>query len=193
MICLRLFWEFFKTGLFSVGGGLATLPFLYGLSARTFWFSPEQIADMLAVSESTPGPIGVNMATYAGFETAGFWGSVSATLGLIAPGIILILVIAKLLSRFQEKPAVQAVFSGLRPASVALIAAAGVAVAGESLLRLGLWQGWGSLGAVLNGKAIALAAILLLATNIKGLKKLHPALFILVAAIAGVVFRFAGV
>ncbi len=192
MIYLRLFWEFFKTGLFSVGGGLATLPFLYDLSERSGWFSAAQIADMLAVSESTPGPIGVNMATYVGFETAGFWGSVCATLGIIAPGIIIIILIASLLSRFHDRPMVQAVFGGLRPASVALIATAGLAVAAESLLRLEFWSGWGSIGRVVDGKAVALAALLLAATNIKALKKLHPALFILFAAAAGALFRFAG-
>lgn len=192
MIYLRLFWEFFKAGLFAVGGGLATLPFLYDMSGKTAWFSPEQIADMLAVSESTPGPIGVNMATYAGFETAGFLGSVSATLGLIAPGIIVILIIAKLLSRFHDEPVVQGVFSGLRPASVALIATAGLAVAGKSLLHMENWAGWGSLGAIFDGKALLLAAVLLVATNVKKWKKLHPALFILAAAVVGVVFRFAG-
>ena len=81
MIYLRLFWEFFKTGLFSVGGGMATLPFLYRMSEKTGWFSAEQLADMIAVSESTPGPIGVNMATFAGFNTAGFAGGLVATLG----------------------------------------------------------------------------------------------------------------
>lgn len=72
MIYLRLFWEFFKTGLFSVGGGLATLPFIYDMSDRTGWFTYQQIADMVAVSESTPGPIGVNTATYVGYITAAF-------------------------------------------------------------------------------------------------------------------------
>ena len=76
MILLRLFWEFFKTGLFAVGGGMATLPFLYDMSARTGWFTQARLADMIAVSESTPGPIGVNMATYVGFETAGIPGAV---------------------------------------------------------------------------------------------------------------------
>lgn len=192
MILLRLFWEFFKTGLFSIGGGLATLPFLYDLSERTGWFSSKQIADMLAVSESTPGPIGVNMATYAGFETAGFWGSVSATLGIVAPGIIVIILIARLLAKFHDNRYVQAAFYGLRPASVALIAAAGLAVAGQTLLRLENWAGFGRLLSVLHGPSLLLAALLLFATNWKKLKALHPAVFILFAAVVGAVFRFAG-
>ena len=82
MIYLRLFWEFFKTGLFAVGGGLATLPFIYDISDRTGWFTYQQIADMIAVSESTPGPIGVNTATYVGYITGGLPGAIVATLGL---------------------------------------------------------------------------------------------------------------
>ena len=90
MIYLRLFFEFFKTGLFAVGGGMATLPFLYDISARTGWFTHEMLADMIAVSESTPGPIGVNMATYVGYVTAGIPGAVTATLGLVTPSVIII-------------------------------------------------------------------------------------------------------
>ena len=87
MIFLQLFYEFFKTGLFAVGGGLATLPFLEDISQRTGWFTSAQLADMLAISESTPGPIGVNMATYVGFETAGILGSLCATVGLVMPSV----------------------------------------------------------------------------------------------------------
>ena len=90
MIYLQLFYNFFITGLFSIGGGLATLPFLYDLSDKTGWFTHAELANMLAVSESTPGAIGINMATYVGFETASLPGAVIATLGLIAPGIIII-------------------------------------------------------------------------------------------------------
>ena len=71
MLYLQLFWEFFKTGLFAIGGGMATLPFLYDMADKTGWFTRAQLADMIAVSESTPGPIGVNMATYVGFLTGG--------------------------------------------------------------------------------------------------------------------------
>ena len=92
MIYLRLFYEFFKTGLFAIGGGLATLPFLSDMADRTGWFTHAQLADMLAVSESTPGPIGVNMATYVGFTTGGVGGALVATLGLVAPSIIVILI-----------------------------------------------------------------------------------------------------
>ena len=123
MIYLRLFWEFFKTGLFSVGG-LATLPFIYDMSDRTGWFTYQQIADMVAVSESTPGPIGVNTATYVGYITGGVPGALVATLGLVTPAVICILIIASCLKKFRENRFVDHAFYGLRPASAALIAAA---------------------------------------------------------------------
>ena len=88
MILLQLFFEFFKTGLFAVGGGLATIPFLQDIGARTGWFTNGDLTTMIAVSESTPGPMGVNMATYVGFESAGLPGAAVATLGLIAPSVI---------------------------------------------------------------------------------------------------------
>ena len=108
MIFLRLFWEFFKTGLFAVGGGMATLPFLYDMADRTGWFTAANLADMIAVSESTPGPIGVNMATYIGYEFHGTFGGIVATLGEILPSYICIVLIAKFFARFQEKPIVKA-------------------------------------------------------------------------------------
>ena len=94
MIYLQMFFAFFHTGLFAVGGGLATLPFLYHMSDATGWFTYTQLADMIAVSESTPGPMGVNMATYVGFTIRGIPGALTATLGLVAPSIIVILIVA---------------------------------------------------------------------------------------------------
>ena len=93
MIYLQLFWEFLKVGLFTVGGGLASLPFLYDISDRTGWYTHAQLADMIAISESTPGPIGINMATYVGFTSAGILGSVLATLGFIIPSIIIVSIV----------------------------------------------------------------------------------------------------
>ena len=101
MKLLLLFWEFFKIGLFSVGGGMATVPFLYDLAEKTGWYTQAQILDMLAVSESTPGPMGVNMATYVGFHKEGIPGAVVATLGLIFPSIIVIIIIAGFLQKFD--------------------------------------------------------------------------------------------
>lgn len=186
MTVLRLWWEFFKIGLFSVGGGMATLPFLYDLSDRTGWFSHAQIADMLAVSESTPGPIGINMATYVGYATDGIWGSIAATLGIICPGIIIVLIIVTVLDRFRKNKFVESAFYGLRPASTGLIAAAGALVFKIVLFDLELFEKTGRLLDVFNFKAIIMAVVLfILLRYIKPTKKLHPIVFIASSAVAG--------
>ena len=118
MIYLRLFYEFFKTGLFAVGGGMATIPFLYSMADNTGWFTRLDVDNMIAVGESTPGPIGVNMATYVGYITGGnvgglpfaILGAVIATLGLIAPSIIIILIIASFLKNFRDNRCVDSGF-----------------------------------------------------------------------------------
>lgn len=190
---LRLFWEFFKTGLFSVGGGLATLPFIYDISDKTGWFTHAQIADMIAVAESTPGPIGINMATYVGYTTAGIAGSLCATLGIIVPPITIILIIAKFLQRFRESTLVDHAFYGLRPASSALIAAAGVSVVKIALLDLPAFAASHAAADLFAWKAIALAVVIWLMSNVvKQTKKLHPLFFIALSAVVGIVFRFGG-
>lgn len=191
MIYLRLFWEFFKTGLFSVGGGMATLPFLYKMSEKTGWFTASQLADMVAVSESTPGPIGVNMATYVGFTAAGVPGSLTATIGLITPSILVILIIARVLEKFRTNKYVDAAFYGLRPCSVGLIGAAGLLVVKISLFHPELYEKSGSLPDFFNLKAILLAVVLVCLTRfVKPLKKVHPIVFIALSAVAGILFRF---
>ena len=188
---LRLFWEFFKTGLFAVGGGMATLPFMYDISDKTGWFTHSMLADMVAVSESTPGPIGVNMATYVGFVTGGIPGAVVATVGLVTPSVIVILLIARVLKAFRENQYVDAGFYGLRPCSVGLIAAAGVLVIKLALFNTELYVSTGALLDLFNFKALILAAVLLVATRcIKKLKGLHPIVFILASAVIGIVFSF---
>lgn len=188
---LRLFWEFFKTGLFAVGGGMATLPFMYDISDKTGWFTHSMLADMVAVSESTPGPIGVNMATYVGFVTGGIPGAVVATVGLVTPSVIVILLIARVLKAFRENQYVDAGFYGLRPCSVGLIAAAGVLVIKLALFNTELYASTGALLDLFNLKALILAAVLLVATRcIKKLKGLHPIVFILASAVIGIVFSF---
>ena len=188
---LRLFWEFFKTGLFAVGGGMATLPFMYDISDKTGWFTHSMLADMVAVSESTPGPIGVNMATYVGFVTGGIPGSVVATVGLVTPSVIVILLIARVLKAFRENQYVDAGFYGLRPCSIGLIAAAGVLVVKLALFNTELYASTGALLDLFNVKALILAAVLLAATRcIKKLKGLHPIVFILASAVIGIVFSF---
>ena len=174
MILLKLWWEFFKIGLFSVGGGMATLPFLYDMADRTGWFTYDQIADMLAVSESTPGPIGINMATYTGFTTAGMPGSIVATLGVITPGIIIVLL---------KNKYVEAAFYGIRPASAGLIAAAGVLVAEIALFNVDA----DSIAGFFDVKALILAAVLVALTRwVKPTKKLHPVVFIAVSAVVAI-------
>ena len=191
MILLRLFYEFFKTGLFAVGGGMATLPFMYDISDKTGWFTHSMLADMVAVSESTPGPIGVNMATYVGFVTGGIPGAVVATVGLVTPSVILILLIARVLKAFRENQYVDAGFYGLRPCSIGLIAAAGVLVIKLALFNTELYASTGALLDLFNFKALILAAVLLVATRcIKKLKGLHPIVFILASAVIGIVFSF---
>ena len=188
---LRLFWEFFKTGLFAVGGGMATLPFMYDISDKTGWFTHSMLADMVAVSESTPGPMGVNMATYVGFVTGGIPGAVVATVGLVTPSVIVILLIARVLKAFRENQYVDAGFYGLRPCSVGLIAAAGVLVIKLALFNTELYASTGALLDLFNFKALILAAVLLVATRcIKKLKGLHPIVFILASAVIGIVFSF---
>lgn len=194
MIYLQLFFEFFKTGLFAVGGGMATLPFLYDMAEKTNWFTSGQLADMIAVSESTPGPIGVNMATYVGFTTAGFWGGLIATLALVTPSVIIIVIISYFLKAFRENKYVDAAFYGLRPASTGLIAAAGMTVVTITLLKMDLFKNSGSIMDLFNWKSLILAVIIyILSNNIKQTKKLHPVFFIVGSAIIGILFGFAGV
>ena len=187
MTLLRLFFEFAKTGLFSVGGGLATLPFLYEMSNNTGWFTHADVADMIAISESTPGAIGINMSTYAGFKTAGVPGGVVATLGLALPSIVIILIIARFLQRFRENRLVEGAFYGLRPASIAMITAAGVNVVKVALLNLNAYAAGGSLGDLFVWKALALAAVLFLAQR---KLKWHPVVFIAASAVIGIIFKF---
>lgn len=175
---IELFFSFFKIGLFAVGGGLATLPFLYELAEKTDWISIADISNMVAVSESTPGPLGVNMATYVGFFNSGPFGSVIATIGLITPSLIISIIIAGTLAKFRNSKTVKDVFYGLRAASCALITVAGIGVAklaffGEKVIFF--WQG-------------AILAVLLFVA-IKKLKW-HPVAFIAISAIIGIIFKF---
>lgn len=187
MILLRLFFEFAKVGLFAVGGGLATIPFLQTMGLNTGWFTNADLTTMIAVSESTPGPMGVNMATYVGFEAAGLPGAVTATLGLIFPSIVIIIIIAGFLQKFRQSKVVDAVFYGLRPASTALIASAGLSVAVSIFLRTGS-EACGT--SQVHWPAVALAVAVFLAMRFPKLKKLHPIVFIGIAALVGAVFQF---
>jgi len=176
VIFLQLFWEFFKTGLFAVGGGMATVPFLFDISSRTGWFTASELANMIAISESTPGPIGVNMATYVGFETAGIPGGLVATFGLVLPSIIIIVIISCLLSRFSENPIVKTVFKYLRPAVI-------------GLLLYALWQlipltFLDASKKILVLPVVAFAALFFCCQK---WKKVHPIIWIGVGAVFGII------
>lgn len=194
MILLQLFYEFLKIGMFAVGGGMATLPFLYNLADKTGWFTQAQVTDMLAVSESTPGPVGINMATYVGYTTAGLPGALAATIGVIIPGVVLVILIRAVLDKMRSNRYVDGAFYGLRPASTALIAAAGLLVADVSLLHMDLFRQSGRVLDLIDLKSVLLAAVLLIFTRwVKPTKKLHPIVFIAASAVVGIAFSFAGV
>ena len=176
MIFLQLFWEFFKTGLFALGGGMATVPFLFDIGARTGWFTASELADMIAISESTPGPIGVNMATYVGFRSAGVLGGIVATIGLVTPSVIIILIVAKILNKFRNNPIVDTVFKYLRPAVIGLILFA-------------LWQlvPLTFLGADRNILILPVIAFAVLLFCLLKFKKVHPIVWIGVGAVFGII------
>ncbi len=182
---LILFYEFFRTGLFAVGGGMATLPFLSDMAVNhPDWFDSKMLADMIAISESTPGPIGVNMATYAGYSAGGILGSFVSTFALVLPSFLIIIIVSKFLSKFSENKYVKAVFYGLRPAVAGLIAAAGF-----SVLKTTLYVGGDTFFASLNFIAIALFAVFLTLMQIKKLNKIHPIIYIISGAVIGIILK----
>ncbi len=181
---IRLFFEFFKTGLFTIGGGLATLPFLYEMQEKTGWFTIHDIANMVAVSESTPGPMGVNMATFTGFTTAGIPGGIIAVVGLVTPSVIIILIVANILQKFKTNKYVQYAMYGLRAASAGLIAIAGLRVAQIAFLDQELFAQTGHLWDLFRPAAVVFAVILFLVY-----KKTdrHPILYIVASGVIGAV------
>ena len=181
---LTICFEFIKTGLFAVGGGLATLPFLTQMQQKYQWFTAEELTNMIAVSESTPGPIGVNMSTYVGYVQQGFVGALVATGSLVLPSLVVIMIIAGFLDKYQENSLVQNMFSFMRPAVSGLIAAAGYSVLRIALLRQGA-----TLLESIDWISVALFAILLALTQAPRLQKLHPAAFIAAGALVGIVLQ----
>lgn len=179
----ELFIEFFQIGLFAIGGGPATIPFLMELPSRHDWYEVSDVANMLAVSESTPGPIGINMATYAGYNAAGLLGGLVATLSLVLPSLIIIVLIAKLLNNFAKNTYVQSSFGMIRPAVTGLIATAVWGIFRTSLFtdNNGAFQ----FPVILFLVCMGYAALM----NVKPLKKLHPAFWILCGAIMGIIFK----
>lgn len=185
-----LYFEFLKIGLFAIGGGLATIPFLEDLSMRLGWFSLEELTNMIAISESTPGAMGVNMATYTGFTYANIIGGIVATLGLITPSIIIILIIYSILNKFKDSIYVKRLFSGIRPASTALITSALITVFSVAVLNIDLFEKTNNLWDIFNFKAIILLVVLLCLTRFTKVKKVHPIFMILISAIIGIIFKF---
>lgn len=183
LLRLQLFWAFFKIGLFAVGGGLASIPFLRDLGHDTQWFSDDILTTMIALSQSTPGPLGINMATFIGFSTSGFAGSLFATIGLVAPSVIIILSIAKLLKTYQDAAIVQYIFFGLRAGSVALILAAGLGIAkGAFLSETGLFD-------LFYLPAIGLGILLIFLMWLGQKRNLHPIVYLVIASIIGAIFK----
>jgi chromate transporter len=184
MILLQLFIRFFFVGLFAVGGGLATLPFLYEMATETGWFTASDISNLVAISESTPGPMGVNMSTYVGFITSGPLGSVVGPLGLVTPSIIVIVIVSFFLSKFKESKTVQNVFYGLRPASTALIASAGLGI-----LKLAFVGSTFSTD-IFTSRSFWISVVMAVVIYVAMKKfKLHPVVFIALSAVAGIVFQ----
>jgi len=184
MIYLQLFYEFFITGLFMFGGGLAAIPFLQQMGEKTGWFTTTQLMDMIAVSEATPGPIGVNMATYAGYTVAGVPGGIIATAGLMLPSVIIALIIARLLTLFRDNRIVASALYGLRPASLGLICAAGMSILSLVLFGTELRHMTDAHFLLLDIRVLLFAVILFILTN--KLKKVHPVIFLAISAVIGI-------
>lgn len=183
-LLLQLFWEFFKTGLFAIGGGLATLPFLYEMQIKTGWFTLDDISNMIAISESTPGPMGINMATYTGFTSMGVLGGIIAVLGLVTPSVIIIIIVSNILDKFKTNKYVQYAMYGLRAASVGLITVAGLRVAEAAFLRTQLYQQTNMLADLVNLKAFIFGVILYVVY--KKTDK-HPIIYIVASGVIGVI------
>ena len=194
MIFLELFVRFFMVGLFSIGGGLATLPFLTSMGEATGWFDAMDISNMVAISESTPGPIGINMATYIGYQIGselgapfGILGSIIASLGEVTPCIIVIMIVSRMLMKFRDSKYVEFAFYGLRSASVGLIAAAWLGVAKIAFYNSEALAQSGNFLMAIDYKSIILSALIFfLATKFK---KLHPIALIALSAVVGIIFK----
>ena len=182
MIYLRLFFEFFKTGLFAIGGGLSTIPFLAEIGQKTGWYSMNELSNMIAVSESTPGPMGINMATYVGYTVAGPLGALIATLSEVMPSVIIILLVSKFIYRFKENVYVNGTLKVIRACSLGLIAYAFLSVFTNSVLALNNFD-----GSILSIFDIRTTFIFLLILGLAlKFKKCHPIVWIGISAVLGV-------
>lgn len=187
MIYIILFFEFFKVGLFALGGGLAALPFLQDLIVKYGWMTAEELLNMIAISESTPGAIGINTATFIGYNTTGILGGITATAGLAAPSIIIITIIAHYFKKFNQHPLVKSAFSGIRPAVAGLIGSAAFELAKGGIFQLNNFELNSNLFKFFDYKSLFLLLIIFLA--IRKYKK-HPIIYIISAALIGIIFKF---
>ena len=194
MIFLELYFRFFMVGLFSIGGGLATLPFLTSMGEVTGRFDAMDISNMVAISESTPGPIGINMATYIGYQIGsqlgvpfGILGSIIASLGEVTPCVVVIIIISKMLMKFRDSKYVEYTFYGLRAASVGLITAAWLGVAKIAFLGSEVMAESGNFLMSVDYKSIILSAVIFFL--ITKFKKLHPIALIVLSAVIGIIFK----
>ena len=180
MIYLQLFYAFFKIGLFGFGGRYAMLSMIQGeVVTRYDWVSTQEFTDIVAISQSTPGPIGINAATYVGFTATGsIWGSVIATFAVVLPSFILMLTISKFFLKYQKHPAVEAVFSGLRPAVVGLLASAALVLMNVE-----------NFGSPTDDTYTFVISIIIFLVAFIGTKKYHanPILMIIACGIAGLI------
>lgn len=171
-----LFYEFLKIGLFAVGGGYATIPFLFHLTEIYNWFSKNQLIDMIAISNITPGPIGINMATYTGFTTKGFLGSVTTTAAIILGPFIITVITIYFINKFRESKFIKAVFNGLRPTSCALLTFVMIQLINQNIFT----------GGKFSIKAFFLTSILFI---LYPLFKKRPSFIILIGAMLGILFN----
>ncbi|MGN0480660.1 MAG: chromate transporter [Lachnospiraceae bacterium] len=175
MILLELFWTFFKIGLFTFGGGYAMLPLIQSEVIGAGWISETDLINFVAVSESTPGPFAVNISTYVGMETAGFFGAICATLGVVLPSFLIILTVAKCYEKFSKNHLVVGAMGGLKPAVVGLIGATIISV------------GRTTFGAETEIIGLCISAGIFILSLVLVFKKKHPVLIIGLSAIIGAI------
>ena len=185
MIYLQLCFEFFKTGLFAIGGGLVTIPFLSEMGEKYGWFTSQELANMFAISESTPGPIGINMATYVGYKVAGVLGSIVATFSEVAPAIIIIIIVSKILIKFKESEYIKTAFKGLRPVVFGFILSAFVSIFTTSVILLDKYKETNNFVSMFDIRLIGIFLLILL-LNTKW--KIHPIFYVLLSGLLGIVF-----
>lgn len=187
MIYIIIFFEFFKVGLFALGGGLAALPFLQELITKYGWITSEELLNMIAVSESTPGAIGINTATFIGYNTTGIPGAITATAGLAAPSIIIIIIIAHYFQRFNENPIVKSAFTGIRPAVAGLIASAAFELSKGEIFAAENFYLDSKILSFIDFKAFLLFLTIFIA--VRKYQK-HPIFYIITAALIGIIFKY---